>query len=572
MALKMEKYENHKASAKIENMGQEARMNLLLKTASKAMIIGIAVLLMSIGVNLWVTLANSARLEMLQALDQYRLGSKNLSFAAQAYAVTGSKHYLDRYIQETEVDRNKENALVVLKDSDVKEDEWEELNKIIAEEEAMLPLEAKAIELAKAGDIDGASAILFGTEYEKLFEAVGDDTEKLIASIQRRKAIQIDILGKFQIVTQIILVISVLNIIMKFIRMYIFCNKKLLRPVILVSEQMKYMAEGDFSEALDLEENETEVGSMVKSINFMKQNMGEMIGEVTQILERMGNGNYRFETAANYIGEFKSIEESLKVIKEKMHDTLYTLRVASDQINTGSDQLANAAQDLAEGSSTQAMQMEDLVAAMKRISEGMESSAAAAQESVSISTQAGQALQEGNGHMEELKEAIAEISKCSEQIRTIINTIEDIASQTNLLSLNAAIEAARAGEAGRGFAVVAEQVKKLAEESAEASGRTTELIETTIQAVEKGISIADRTTESMREVMQGAMVATEKMGTIAEMLHTEVENMHEVNNTIATVTEVVDSNSATSEETAAVSEEQKAQVETMVQMIEFFEI
>ena len=564
--------EDHTASAKIENMGQEARMKLLVKTMTRALIVGVAVLLMSIGVNFWVTLANGARVEMLQALDQYRIGSKNLSSAAQSYAVTGNQHYLDKYIEETETKKNKEQALEVLKDSDLTEAEWEELNRIIAEEESMIPLETTAIDLAKNKNIKAATALLFGTDYEELFEAVSADTETLITSIQRRKAIQIDILGKVQILAQVILVISILNIVIQFMRMYIFSTKKLLKPVLQVAEQMKHMADGDFSVPLDLPENDTEVGTMVKSINFMKQNMGEMIGEVTGILEQMGNGNYRFETSAEYIGEFKVIESSLHTIRDKMHETLYTLREASDQINIGSDQLASAAQDLAEGSSVQATQMEDLTAAIKRVSAGMENSAAAAQESVSIASQASEALQEGNAHMEELKVAIAEISKCSEQIRTIINTIEDIASQTNLLSLNAAIEAARAGEAGRGFAVVAEQVKKLAEESSEASGRTTALIETTLQAVEKGISIADRTTESMGVVMQGAVAATGKMGEIADMLHDEVSNMHELNNTIAAVTEVVDSNSATSEETAAVSQEQKAQVESMVQLMEFFEI
>ncbi|MBP3577265.1 MAG: methyl-accepting chemotaxis protein, partial [Lachnospiraceae bacterium] len=174
--------------------------------------------------------------------------------------------------------------------------------------------------------------------------------------------------------------------------------------------------------------------------------------------------------------------------------------------------------------------------------------------------------------MEELKVAISEISKCAEQIHSIINTIEDIAEQTNLLSLNAAIEAARAGEAGRGFAVVAEQVKNLAEESARASGRTTQLIETTIEAVDKGISIADETVENMAEVMQGAMEATQKMGQIADMLNTEVRNIHDINTTIQRVSEVVDSNSATSQETAAVSEEQKAQVETMAALVDYFKI
>lgn len=200
----------------------------------------VVLLLMSIGVNFWVTLANGARVEMLQALDQYRIGSKNLSFAAQSYAVTGKQHYLDNYIEETEEKKNKEQALAILKDSDVKEAEWEELNRIIAEEEAMVPLEEEAIGLAKAGNIAAATEILFGTTYEELFEAVSNDTEELISVIQRRKAIQIDILGKVQILAQVILVISILNIVMQFMRMYIFSTKKLLKPVIQVAEQMKH--------------------------------------------------------------------------------------------------------------------------------------------------------------------------------------------------------------------------------------------------------------------------------------------------------------------------------------------
>ena len=172
--------------------------------------------------------------------------------------------------------------------------------------------------------------------------------------------------------------------------------------------------------------------------------------------------------------------------------------------------------------------------------------------------------------MENLKTAIAEIARCSEQIGTIIATIEDIASQTNLLSLNAAIEAARAGEAGRGFAVVAEQVKSLAEESAKAAGKTRLLIETTVQAVEKGIQFADDTAVSMAEVMEGAKMSTDLMSRMAQDLQKEAENMRSIDQSIGVVSEVVDSNSATSEETAAISEEQSAQVTTMVGMMERF--
>ena len=195
-----------------------------------------------------------------------------------------------------------------------------------------------------------------------------------------------------------------------------------------------------------------------------------------------------------------------------------------------------------------------------------------AEESARIASQAGMTLEKGNQKMQELKASIEEIGECSQRIGTIIGTIEDIASQTNLLSLNAAIEAARAGEAGRGFAIVANQVKSLADESAKAAGKTTELIETTVEVMEKSITIADETALNMKEVMTGAKEATEEIGQIAQILEKSVENMRGMKTSLEEVSSVVDNNSATSEETAAVSEEQKAQVEIMVSLMDKFVI
>ena len=174
--------------------------------------------------------------------------------------------------------------------------------------------------------------------------------------------------------------------------------------------------------------------------------------------------------------------------------------------------------------------------------------------------------------MQELKVAINEISECSKEIHSIIEVIEDIAEQTNLLSLNASIEAARAGEAGKGFAVVAEQVKHLAEQSTQAAGETTRLIQNTIDAVDRGIVIADATEANMTDVMQGAKGATEKMIEIAESLGKEVESIQLIDKNISHIAEIVDNNSASSEETAAISEEQSAQVQTMVHMVEKFQV
>jgi len=552
--------------------GQEAHLRKLMKQAIMVIGIGVFWLIMCIVSSVLITVDKDAQIGAANALNQYRLASRNLTLSIQSYAVTGDEQYLNAYNTEVSVDKNREKAIATLQTYDIKAGEWEKLNRIAGMSNGLIEYESAAIAGVQAGNMDWARDQVFGTAYEDGVAQITSLTDEVINEILTRKGKGCDVLEIIQYACIIFFVAAVVAVLVMFVKVIKFAGTNLLAPMKKVAEQMDYLAKGDFSEALDLKEDDTEVGSMVKAIAFMKTNMHAMISEISDVLDQMGGGNYRVELQQEYVGEFKQIKESFLVIIESMKETLNTLRVASEEINLGSEQLASAAQDLAEGSSDQAVQVAGLVEAMKSMADSMEQNAEAATASVSIANQAGITLQQGNVKMEELKVAISEISKCAEQIHSIINTIEDIAEQTNLLSLNAAIEAARAGEAGRGFAVVAEQVKNLAEESARASGRTTQLIETTIEAVDKGISIADETVENMAEVMQGAMEATQKMGQIADMLNTEVRNIHDINNTIQRVSEVVDSNSATSQETAAVSEEQKAQVETMASLVDYFKI
>ena len=553
-------------------IGQAAQLEKLVKQAFIAVGVGIALLIISMAANFMMSSVQSEQLEVTMALNQYKYGSKTLTSEVQSYAVTGQQIYYDNYMNELNVDQNRDKAIAILKEHDITDEEWAVFDSIAELSNGLVPLEEAAMASAAKGDFKAAQDSVFGDTYEETVVQISAKTEEVIEQIQARKAAQKSLFQILQLASQFVFVASCAYIIYSLVKTINFSKKELLVPIEKVAEQMGHLAHGDFGVRMDLEEDASEVGQMVAAIRFMKKNMSEMIAEISDILGQMSDGNYQVAIEKEYVGEFVAIKESLIKIGEAMRETLHTLRDVAEQIDGGSEQLACAAQDLAEGSTIQATQVAEVAEAIKRMSESMSSNAIAAEQSVEIASNAGKTLVTGNEKMQELKVAIGEISKCSEEIGTIINAIEDIAEQTNLLSLNAAIEAARAGEAGRGFAVVAEQVKNLAEESAKAAGKTTELIQMTIDAVNKGIDIADATAANMTEVMGSAMEATEKMSQIAHMLDDEATNMQEINETVASVSTVVDNNSATSEETAAVSEEQKAQVETMVQMMSRFKI
>ena len=551
---------------------QVARLKKIIKQTKFSLILGDALLALLIVASVsYINISNEA-LESTMALNQYRMGSKALTAAVQAYAATGDAQYYDAYMQELNVDKNRDTAWEILQKNDIKDDEWAALNEIAELSNGLVPLEEDAMAAVAESNNQAAMDDVFGSEYAETVERISrltDDTiDKILERLEDKKTVFLIL----EIICAIAFVASFIRLAFDSMKTIRFSERELLEPIIKVSEQMNELANGNLHTEFDLEEDDSEVGNMASAIDFMKSNLAGIIEEISHVLEQMGKGNYRVDIEQNYVGEYVQIKESLNRIIEEMRNTVGTIVKVSEDIDGGAGQLAYAAEDLANACTSQAGDVSDLMTLLEDLSSAIEYNAKEAEEAVKISNLASSTLVTNNQKMEELRAAMNNINECSEQIVEVISTISDIGNEINMLSLNASIESARAGEAGRGFAVVAEQVKKLAEESQNAAAQTSDMIRRTVEAVDVGVRIASETAKTMEEMRVGVEDTNSRINEIVYKLRGEVESIANINGNVNNIAGMVDNNSATSEETAAISGEQKRQVESLIELMERFKI
>lgn len=551
---------------------QVARLRKIVKQTNFSLVLGVVLLVLLFFASISYAFVSNEQLESTMYLNQYRLGSKALTTAVQSYAVTGNQMYYDDYMRELNTDKNRDIALAGLEANNIKDHEWQGLNEIASLSNNLVPLEEEAMAAVAAGDTVSAMEFVFGKEYSDTIQKINSRTDEVIEEIQDRLDTSKKLFMVIQIICAIAFLAGFIRLAQQCIRTIHFSQAELLTPIIKVADQMALLADGNLHTDFDLKEDDSEVGNMVAAIRFMKGNMTAIIDEISYILEQMGQGNYIVEVKQNYVGDYVKIKDSLNKIVEDMRSTVSTIQEVAREIDSGSAQLAYAADDLANACTGQATEVSDLMMLLTQLGESIEYNEKEAEEAVKIANLASSTLIVGAQKMQDLGNAMQEISQCSEQIISVISAISDIGDEIDLLSLNASIESARAGEAGKGFAVVAEQVKKLAEASQNAVGQTSELIERTVQSVEVGTRISREAAANMEEVQMGAEETTGRINGIVDKLKIEVDSIAHINESIGVVAGIVDNNSATSEETAAVSEQQKAQVESMVDLMSRFKV
>lgn len=345
-----------------------------------------------------------------------------------------------------------------------------------------------------------------------------------------------------------------------------------LKPLKKISEAGKEVAGGNFDVEIHYPQQD-EIGELSRSISEVIGRSKKIVFDLRDRLDAMAGGNFTENLESEeYVGDYAPLLESLKHIQEDMNRTLQDVHASSVQVLSSAEQVNTGAQSLSQGATEQASSIEELSANMQDISHSIQASTKTAGEAYKLQGEAGVAVLQSNEKMEEMRKAMDDITAKSNEISKIIKTIDDIAFQTNILSLNAAIEAARAGAAGKGFAVVADEVGNLAQKSAKAAQNTGLLIEETIEAVEKGAKITEETAESLNSVSK----STEEVNTLIEKISSasskDLEGITSLNQGLQQISSVVQANSATAEQSAAASEELTGQANKMNELVERFRL
>lgn len=460
--------------------------------------------------------------------------------------------------------------ITFLKNNLTLEENIKKADEILSKQETLKSARQDILQHINAGNMEKALSV-----YQSQYSPLADEIRDLsIAISNTAKAVGDDYYATAQSkqsdVTLTVLLYFLISMGIAII-LCIYIVRSITRPVREMESVAKLLAEGDLSADVKYQSRD-EIGSLADSIRTLIRKLRNYISDIEQVLGRMSDGDLTVFTSLEYQNDFAPIKQSMDKILASLNDTIFQISASSQQVAAGSEQMSSGAQELAQGATEQAASSEKLVASISEISQRVQQNASYSQQASANMGDTIRELQQGDAQMKRLVSAMDEVANTSSEIGKIIKTIEDIAFQTNILSLNAAVEAARAGSAGKGFSVVAEEVRNLASKSAAAAKDTTDLIQSTITAIETGDKMVVETEKAMTQIARQAESVAKLVDEIAETSRYQASSVEQIDVEINQISSVIQTNSATAEESAASSEELSAQAVMLQSLVSHFKL
>lgn len=516
--------------------------------------------------------ANTERFDLTYNANRFMNGSSYLTNEVRAYAATGKQEHYDNYWDEINNLKNRDIGVENMEKIGLTSQEQELIDEMSELSNSLVPLEEEAMENVQQGDKESALEYVYGDEYSSSIAKINEIKSTFLETLDDRALAEVNrLIGISKFISFFLFLSVVVVAVLQVLTSY-FTRKRIIAPIVTIQNEMGEISQGNLSAVFPLEPDTSEIGQLTEAIHTTKRELKRYISDIDEKLATMAEGNMDLAIGHDYRGEFLPIQDAMRTILNALNHALQEINNSADQVAAGSEQVASSSEELSQGATEQSATVQELSGNMKVLGESLEAMASNATEARNCSVTASQQLQVSNEKMEELTSAIRKISEASNQISGIIKMIEDIAFQTNILALNAAVEAARAGEAGKGFAVVADEVRNLAAKSSEAAQSTTVLIENMLKQMQQGTELTTETTEALLKVVEGAKQSTDLVDEIASETNQQLKTLDEVLGGIGMISNVVESNAAAAEESAASAQELSGQAVSLKRSVERFKL
>lgn len=552
---------------------KQSTLTAILNVVSICALILLAILLVIYsGVSLRLDSSNEQRFNLTYNANRFMNGSAYLTNEVRAFAATGSQEHYDNYWNEVNNLKNRDLGVAAMQEIGITPNEQAMIDNMSSLSNQLVPLEEQAMEQVQAGQRDVALDYVYGAEYNASIAKINSIKEQFLAQLDERTLQDVQALGHTAMMIRILMVLTLVIVgILQVFSMWVI-RRRILRPVIAVRDQMGEISQGKLSSAFKLEADTSEIGMLVDSIHETKRELKKYISDINDKLAEVARGNMDLTVTGSYRGEFLPIQEALRQILDSLNDALSHIHQTTQDVSNESQRVASGAQTLSEGSIQQASTVEELSVSIQDISGQVGRTSEDAGHARQFTMEAEEQLKVCSKKMDALTSAIRNIAESSQKISGITQTIEDISFQTNILALNASVEAARAGSAGKGFAVVADEIQRLASKSAASAKNINELIAGSVELVRFGSSLSEETTQALSGVVSSAQASASLVEKIAQSAKQQALSLQQLTEGMELISNVVQTNSATAQESAASAVELRQHAENLEAAVQRFQL